>query len=133
MLTIVLSDPQSWNLYAYASNNPLRYTDPTGHECNGSGTVGQVIGSCVTDPLIGVAKEAAVARGVLSPLQKWPEPANRLVPAIKSVLTGAGDTARFEARQIATSTVVRRDLDRAHLFREAVSRACVSLESSPGS
>ncbi len=24
-------DPQSWNLYAYARNNPLRYTDPSGH------------------------------------------------------------------------------------------------------
>jgi RHS repeat-associated protein len=25
------SDPQSWNLYAYARNNPFKYVDPTGH------------------------------------------------------------------------------------------------------
>jgi RHS repeat-associated protein len=26
-------DPQSWNLYSYVRNNPLRFVDPTGHEC----------------------------------------------------------------------------------------------------
>jgi RHS repeat-associated protein len=25
------TDPQSWNLYSYGLNNPLRYTDPDGH------------------------------------------------------------------------------------------------------
>ncbi len=27
------SNPQSWNLYGYGRNNPLRYSDPTGRKC----------------------------------------------------------------------------------------------------
>jgi RHS repeat-associated protein len=27
------SDPQSWNLYSYVQNNPLRNVDPDGHDC----------------------------------------------------------------------------------------------------
>ena len=35
-------DPQSWNLFSYARNNPLRYADPTGGKCVdlGSGNFG---------------------------------------------------------------------------------------------
>jgi hypothetical protein len=28
------SDPQSWNLFSYGLNNPLRYTDPDGHDAS---------------------------------------------------------------------------------------------------
>ena len=27
------SDPQSWNLYSYVRNNPLRNVDPSGEDC----------------------------------------------------------------------------------------------------
>jgi hypothetical protein len=30
MLSTVLANPQSWNRYSYALNNPLRYVDPNG-------------------------------------------------------------------------------------------------------
>jgi RHS repeat-associated protein len=35
-----VSDPQSWNLYVYVRNNPLRYIDPTGEiQTNPDGTI----------------------------------------------------------------------------------------------
>jgi RHS repeat-associated protein len=47
------NDPQSWNLYSYVRNNPLRFTDPHGRECvtldngtfgdNGKGSVCQAV------------------------------------------------------------------------------------------
>jgi len=37
-----VGDPQSWNEYAYARKNPLRYVDPTGENATVSAT-------CTTD------------------------------------------------------------------------------------
>jgi RHS repeat-associated protein len=46
------SDPQSWNLFSYVRNNPLKFTDPSGQDCvytsnlSSDGTVGVERGSC---------------------------------------------------------------------------------------
>ena len=50
-----LKNPQSWNLYAYTLNNPLRYIDPTGHtvECKTSAA------DCLAAAQGAVGKDAA--------------------------------------------------------------------------
>ena len=46
------ADPQSWNLYSYVRNNPLKYIDPTGRDCiytnqiDSNGAVGVEAGNC---------------------------------------------------------------------------------------
>jgi RHS repeat-associated protein len=39
-----LSDPQTWNMYAYVGNNPLSYTDPSGME-------GGEVAACAVNPI----------------------------------------------------------------------------------
>ncbi len=46
-------DPQSWNLYSYVRNNPLRYTDSTGEACDNG------VLQCAADAVKGAAKEVA--------------------------------------------------------------------------
>ncbi len=41
MLSRYISRPQQWNQYAYAVNNPLKYTDPSGEKVNLTGETAQ--------------------------------------------------------------------------------------------
>lgn len=60
-------DPQSWNAYAYARNNPLKYVDPTGttYEICGYNESGG-IGSCgsVSDEYFGSLSRTASGHGM---------------------------------------------------------------------
>jgi RHS repeat-associated protein len=49
------ADPQSWNLFSYVRNNPLKYIDPTGEDCvytndySSTGQIGYERGDCSQD------------------------------------------------------------------------------------
>jgi hypothetical protein len=51
------SDPQSWNLFTYVRNNPLKYTDPSGLSCYYQG--GSLIG-CDGDGKVRVEGESLI-------------------------------------------------------------------------
>jgi RHS repeat-associated protein len=61
-----IGDPQTINKYAYVRNNPLRYTDPDGHEEVESSlgpvaTATKVVSAIVQDTVVGLAKGTANA------------------------------------------------------------------------
>ncbi|MDQ7008638.1 MAG: RHS repeat-associated core domain-containing protein, partial [Acidobacteriota bacterium] len=62
-------DPQSWNLYPYVTNNPLRFNDPTGEDGNDVanwiddkvGTITSSVQASVGSGVVGVLVDAAVS------------------------------------------------------------------------
>ncbi len=82
-------DPQSWNLYSYVRNNPLRFNDPTGHFLeqaqDGQDGCGQHMMDCArVEPRIG---PLPISRG--NPTRE------RAVGAIKGLLTDVFELMRL--------------------------------------
>jgi RHS repeat-associated protein len=85
-----LTNPQTLNRYTYCSNNPLRYTDPTGHW--NWGTFWKVTAAVVA---VAVVVTAVVLAPVVVPM---------IATAVASV-TAAADTAIVTASVYATSAL----------------------------
>lgn len=94
-----LTDPQTLNRYTYCQNNPLKYTDPTGHwpHINWN-TVAKI--ATVVLAIAAVATVAIVAPALVAAL------APALAAPIAAAISGAAVSATaYTATKIATNTI----------------------------
>jgi RHS repeat-associated protein len=71
MASASVYDPQSWNRYVYARNNPLRYNDPLGlyaspaYDCEDGDT------ACLNDEQRRILESSKIGKGKLSGIDLW--------------------------------------------------------------
>jgi RHS repeat-associated protein len=86
------SNPQSWNLYSYGLNNPLRYNDPTGHDAEEADPADDNRpGKGCQGPLI----NCGTTIGPLPLTSSLGQTQDRAVGAVKGLFGGLLDTAEF--------------------------------------
>jgi len=95
-----MTNPQSWNLYAYSFNNPLRYTDPDGHEVQTANCTTEEECNEVLKGIKGAVGSAAGDRLRLTPFTQKAGLLGRLFGAKDTTgyrVSISGDTSSFRA------------------------------------
>ena len=99
------SNPQAWNRYSYVLNNPILYTDPTGHKlCDGKGTGG----SCDEANPDDLLNWYDINTSGLSKKQKW-DLADAATQADKKLSTSGYGTFQSRFGEINVSKDASRD------------------------
>ncbi len=120
-----MDSPQSWNRFSYVNNNPVRFSDPTGHYCvgddedciDGGGGTGASKPSCYPRELV-----CQLEKDKYKPKPKdeiWEDLADSLLPARESgsKLTGTLNGAGFAGWQWSRSLITTKD-GQAQWYRE---------------
>jgi RHS repeat-associated protein len=134
-----LGDPQSYNRYSYVQNNPLTYTDPSGHELKLWDWIGTIVGNSTERPQNvppTVPKSAALTQAGMRPI--WLDTTENLVPAAaKEGVKVTGGLAEEAVKQEVGGRVIEGGLGVAGatvkaLSREATPALKVVEETVPG-